>query len=308
LLSTSTPYVCVGVSREQPTIDLTRERPGAMTEVFDGFWVLSTMQLTNGSKWFPATNSRTLVFRLQDKGTPVLVVVLAVEPAAIPEVRALADSTGLPVTYVISPSGRRHLFMRQWHDAFPGAQILLCPTRTPRTANGKALMELERVSTMNPDDPLPQFEGQLDAVLFRGLSTLPDSLSPIEGGPDSLWTTMKAAFRTKTGRNNDPVDDLWLRHAASSTVIGGENLGWMYPADVLRQQPIMLRAVVKPDAVYIVTDARPVADPTVVAGCWDRILSWPARTLISYHDAPGYSRQNGCQEELRQAVVNVNQN
>jgi len=36
------------------------------------------MHYTGGSTWFQETNNRALVFRLEDDGTPVLVVVHAV--------------------------------------------------------------------------------------------------------------------------------------------------------------------------------------------------------------------------------------
>ena len=120
------------VPASPPTIDLCTEEIGRLVQVFDGFWVLSTMQLTSGTRWFPKTNNRTLVFRLEDEGKPVLVVVHAVVPEAIPEVQALAASTGLPVAYVISPSGRRHLFMRAWHDAFSVSRLAQTPAPPPR--------------------------------------------------------------------------------------------------------------------------------------------------------------------------------
>ena len=33
--------------------------------------------------------------------------------------------------------------------------------------------------------------------------------------------------------------------------------------------------------------ARRVAAPDKVAACWRRILAWPCRTLLTYHDVPG---------------------
>ena len=73
----------------------------------------------------------------------------------------------------------------------------------------------------------------------------------------------------------------------SQTVIGGENLTWYYPKAALRGAPFMLKSMVKPDAVTIMTMARKVAAPDKVASCWRRILSWPSRTLLTYHDVPG---------------------
>ena len=90
-----------------------------------------------------------------------------------------------------------------------------------------------------------------------------------------------------TAKQKDPVDELWLHHVPSQTVIGGENLTWYYPAAALRGAPFMLKSMVKPDRVEIMTMARKVAAPDKVAACWRRILSWPCRTLLTYHDVPG---------------------
>ncbi len=43
------------------------------------------------------------------------------------------ERSGQPFA-VVSPGGRRHLFMRPWHDAFVEAEILLGPVRA-RTTN-----------------------------------------------------------------------------------------------------------------------------------------------------------------------------
>ena len=69
--------------------------------------------------------------------------------------------------------------------------------------------------------------------------------------------------------------------------IGGENLTWYYPRAALRGAPFMLKSMVKPDTVTLMTMARKVAEPDKVATCWRRILSWPCRTLLTYHDVPG---------------------
>src|SRR5439155_15231972 len=104
---------------------------------------------------------------------------------------------------------------------------------------------------MNADDPLPQFRGQLDAVLFTGLSGPPDMPTPPEGAPDTKLAMIKKMARFMTSPKKDPVDELWLHHPASGTVIAGENLAWYYPAAQLRGQPFMLRSMVKPDRVWL---------------------------------------------------------
>ena len=47
---------------------------------------------------------------------------------------------------------------------------------------------------MDPDNPLPQLAGTLDAILFRGLLALPDRLSPLEGGSDGMLSMVGMMF------------------------------------------------------------------------------------------------------------------
>jgi hypothetical protein len=285
-------------------IKIELETVGRAREVFDGFWIIATPHRPGLSKRMFEVNNRCLVFRLYDTpaGSSCLVVVNAVDPAAaIPEVRRLERETGLPVRYVISPGGGHHLHMPAWHAAFAGARVLLCPVRVPGTANGRKLLEQPRVELMNLEDPLPQFRGQLDAVLFHGLVGPADSRSPAEGGSDSLFGMMKGMVHLMTSRA--PADELWLHHAASGTVIAGENLAWFYPKAAYDAQPMMARSMLKPDKVWIWTMARKVGDAGTVAACWRRVLAWPARTVMSFHDVVGTAGGTGdAQAALRAAV------
>ncbi len=139
---------------------------------------------------------------------------------------------------------------------------------------------------MNLDDPLPQFRGQLDAVLFHGLLGFAAHPTPAEGGPDSTFTMMKTMFTMMTRGPTDPVDELWLHHVASGTVIAGENLAWYYPAEEYKKLPFMARKMLKPDKVWLMQMARKAKEPSVVAACWKKILAWPMKALMTYHDPP----------------------
>jgi hypothetical protein len=286
------------------SIKLELETIGQAREIFDGFWVVATRHRPGLSKRMFEVNNRCLVFRLRDGagGPTCLVVVNAVDPRdAIAEVRRLSRETGLPVRYVISPGGGHHLHMPAWHAAFPEARILLCPVRAPATANGRKLAALPRVELMNLDDPLPQFRGQLDAVIFHGLVGPADSKTPAEGGSDSVLAMMKGMVHVATSRA--PADELWLHHAASGTVIAGENLAWFYPKAAWDQQPFMARQMVKPDKLWIWTMPRRVADAATVAACWRRVLAWPARAVMTFHDVVGSAGcVDGGQAALRAAV------
>jgi len=278
------------VSPLHASIDLSVETTGKAVSVFDGVWLIATRHRPGLSKHMFEINNRCFVFRLYDQkaSRTVLLVVNAVDPAqAVGEVHRLEQETGLTVAAIVSPGGGHHLHMPAWHAAFPSAKLLVGPERIPRTANGRRLMELGRVETLSLDDPFPQFRGQLEGVVFHGLGGPADHQSAGEGAPDTRFGHMSRMFKFMTAKQNDPVDELWLHHVPSQTVIGGENLTWYYPKAALRGAPFMLKSMVKPDQVTIMTMARKVAAPDKVAACWRRILSWPSRTLLTYHDVPG---------------------
>jgi len=272
------------------SFDLSAETTGRAVPVFDGVWLIATRHRPGLSKHMFEINNRCFVFRLYDQrlDKPVLLVANAVDPSqAIPEVHRLERETGLPVTAIVSPGGGHHLHMAPWHAEFPSATLLVGPERIPRTANGRKLMQLGRFETLSLDDPFPQFRGQLDAVVFHGLTGPGDHPSAAEGARDTRFAMMARMFKLMTGKQNDPVDELWLHHVPSQTVIGGENLAWYFPAAAMRGLPFMLRSMGKPDNVAVMTMARKVASPDKVAACWRRILSWPCRTLLTYHDHLG---------------------
>jgi len=238
----------------------------------------------------------------------VLLVVNAVDPEqGIPEVRRLERETGLPVVAIVSPGGGHHLHMAAWHAAFTSAKLLVGPERIPRTANGRKLMRLDRFETLSLDDPFPQFRGQLDAVVFHGLAGPPEHQSAGEGARDTRLAHMGRMLKFMTAKQKDPVDELWLHHVPSQTVIGGENLTWYYPKAAMRGAPFMLKSMVKPDAVTLMTMARKVAAPEKVAACWRRILSWPCRTLLTYHDVFGSGFVGDGRAALTAAVTRAKQ-
>ncbi len=268
-------------------IDLSLERAGVAAEVADGFWVIATQHHPGGSRQFPEINNRCLVFRVVEDGAPRLLVINGVDASAIAEVKRLEQRTGLVVRYVLSPGGGHHVLLPPWVEAFPQASVLLGPDRIPRTASGKKLLAMPRVSTFDPAAVLPKLRGQLEFVSFRGLFGAPDHKSPGEGGRDGalmmLNMMLAMLFRMK-----DPVDELWTFHVPSRTLIGGENLGWMYPKADHARLPAMLRGMVTPDSVYLFKDARKVGNANVVDACWREILKWPAETILTYHDPAGH--------------------
>lgn len=287
---TDTATNAATVSSINPSLDLSVETPGRAVPVFDGVWLLATTHRPGLSKHMFEINNRCFVFRLFDQqaGRAVLLVVNAVDPAqGVAEVRRLERETGLAVAAIVSPGGGHHLHMAAWHAAFPAAKLLVGPERVPRTANGRKLMQMDRFETLSLDDPFPQFRGQLDAVVFHGLACPPDHQSAGEGAPDTRFAHMSRMLKFMTAKQTEPVDELWLHHVPSQTVIGGENLTWYYPKAAMRGAPFMLKSMVKPDRVAIFTMARKVAAADKVAACWRRILSWPCRTLLTYHDVPG---------------------
>ncbi len=267
--------------------NLEKEEFGKAAQVADGFWMIATRHRPGLSRRMFEINNRCLVFRLNDSdGQPILLVANAVDPAqSLGEVRRLEGETGLPVRYILSVGGGHHLHMDPWIDAFPEAKVLLPPVRVPRTRHGQILMKKAQVATMDLDDPLPQFRGQLEAVVFHGLVGFPDHQTPAEGGSDGILSMVKMMAMMMSGPS-DPVDELWLHHVPTGMVIAGENLAWYYPADEYRKLPFMGRKMLKPDKVWLMDMARRPKDSTVVAACWKKVLAWSIQTLATYHDPP----------------------
>jgi hypothetical protein len=283
---------------------LAGESFGKAVQVADGFWIIATKHRPGLSKRMFEINNRCLVFRLKEPtGGQVLLVANAVDPGqALDEVRRLEKETGFRVRYVLSVGGGHHLHMDAWIDAFPEAKVLLPPVRVPRTRHGKVLMQKPGVAAMNLDDPLPQFRGQLDALVFHGLVGFPDHLTPAEGGPDGMFAMIKTMASMMTKPPKDPVDELWLHHVPTGTVIAGENLAWYFPSDEYKKLPFMGRKMLKPDKVWLMDMARRVGDPAIVGAAWKQILSWPIRTLMTYHDPPTHAVTADPRGALERAV------
>jgi hypothetical protein len=289
-------------------IELASEQWNRAVEVAPGFWIIATRHRPGYSRYNPEINNRCLVFRLRDQSASnaeVLVVVNAVDPVALPEVRRIEKETGVPVRYLISPGGGHVVRLPEWHDALPGAQVLVGPTRIPRTEQGKRLSSSSRFATLDPNDPLPQFKGQLEAVNFDGLLGFRENKTPLEGGKDSKWSLFKAMLTEMPPK--DPTDELWLFHAASGAAIGGENLGWILSKQEHAAMPFMIRMMMKAERVYIMNGPRKMADRARVAAHWKTILGWSAETLMTYHDTLGTAFSNGAPAALEQAVRSVNQ-
>jgi hypothetical protein len=292
--------------RRNTSIELTKESVGVAAQVAEGFWIIATNHHPGGSRSFPEINNRCLVFRLVENGEPILLVINGVEPAAIAEVERLERETGLSVRYVLSPGGGHHVLLPPWVEAFPRASVLVGPDRIPRTSSGKKLLTMPRVTTYDPSAILPQFAGQLEFVSFRGLYGAPDHKSPGEGGADGFLMMMNLMF-SMMFRMKDPVDELWTFHVPSRTLIAGENLGWMYPKSTHAKLPAMIKGMITPDSVYLFKDARKVGDAKVVDACWREILRWPAETVLTYHDPPGYGFQGDGRSALEAAARRARQ-
>jgi hypothetical protein len=284
--------------------EISREKWEQAVEVAPGFWIIATHHRPGYSKHQPEINNRCLVFRLRDASAgdaEVLVVVNGADPVAIPEVRRLEKETGLKVAYLLSPGGGHTVMLPAWHDEFTSAKALAGPTRFPRVRGGQKLAGSPRFALLDGDDALPQFHGQLEAVNFDGLLGFRENQTPKEGGKDSVLGMIKFMLTEMPPR--DPVDELWLFHVASGTVIGGENLGWILSRAEHAKMPFMLRMMFKPEQVFIMSGPRRVADKARVAAHWKKILAWPARTVMTYHDSLGLAFQADAAAALAQAVA-----
>jgi hypothetical protein len=171
----------------------------------------------------------------------------------------------------------------------------------------KGLMESgERIAMLDLDHPLPQFEGQLDGIVFSGLLGFPDMKSAHEGAKENFVSMFKMMRMMMKGPV-DPTDELWVHHVPSGTVIAGENLGWMFTPEDHARLPGMFKKMMKASEVYVPTQARKVDDAGRVHDCWERILGWPAKALITYHDTPGLAWTDDPVQHLSSAVSDAQQ-
>jgi hypothetical protein len=118
---------------------------------------------------------------------------------------------------------------------------------------------------------------------------------------------MKRMAKFMTSAMKMPVDELWIHHVPTGTVVAGENLAWIYTKEALHGQPFMLRSMLKPDRLWIWTMARRVGDAGAVADSWRRILAWPARTVMTYHDPVTVAVTRDARTALESAVREAKQ-
>jgi hypothetical protein len=69
----------------------------------------------------------------------------------------------------------------------------------------------------------------------------------------------------------------------------------------------MMRSMMKPNCVYIQDKGRKVADPQAVSRAWSKVLSWPCRTLLGYHEPVTEGFVGDGRAALTQAVKAVGQ-
>jgi hypothetical protein len=284
-------------------IHIEGEQADRAVEVASGFWVIGTKHRPGYSRFNPEVNNRCLIFKLRDASAgnqEVLVVVNAVDGAAIDEVRRIEAETRVPIRYLVAPGGGHSVMLPEWHDRLPGARVLVGPARIPRIAAGKKLASSPRFATLDGADPLPQFKGQLEAVNFDGLLGFRENVTPKEGGKDSALGMLKVMLTEMPPK--DPIDELWLYHVASRTVIGGENLGWILTKSARAAMPFMMRMMMKAEQLYLMKGPRGVADAQKVAANWKKVLAWPAETAMTYHDTIGTAFGPGAQAALTEAV------
>jgi hypothetical protein len=166
-------------------------------------------------------------------------------------------------------------------------------------------MQGPRVTALDASNPLPQLEGQLELVVFDGLYGFPDMRTSFEGRKERFYDMLRMMKEMMSLRS--PVDEIWLYHPATETVIAGENLNWILSEETLATFPMMMKMMFKANTIMIQDKARKVADPERVAKHWKAILAWKSRTLMGYHERPGEAFFGDGQAALAEAVKRAGQ-
>jgi len=286
-------------------LPLEREITGRAVELVDGFWLLATRHRGGGFSMFPEMNNRSFILRLIDQttGQPCLVALNATDPKqSLAQVGRVCQQTGLALGYVISTSGAHHSYMGAWHQAFEAATLLLGAERVPRTANGKELLQLQRVQIMDAGDPLPMFRDQLEAVTFTGLLGAKEFASPTEGERDSTWRALAAMRRLATPTDHD--DQLWVHHPASATVIAGENVAPYFSKRAHAKLSWLVRKTLACEKVKLSSH---IWDPEAVARGWQTVTTWKATTMLGIHDGVTSGLQGDVPQYLRKAAQEAGQ-
>ncbi len=285
-----------------PTFE--HEAPGRAVEFFEGLWVLATRHHGGGFSRLPEANNRAFILRLTDAetGQPGLLVLNATDPEqSFSELDRLRGETGLEVTHVVSCGAAHHAYLAAWHDRFPGARVLV-GDRVARLEQCRSVMERPGVSVMDPDDPFPSFRGQLDALSFTGLRGPAPYESPSNEGRDSWWATLGAMRRILLP--TDAYDQLWVHHVASQTILAGENLAPYYTRAAHAELSLGLRWALSAETISI---ARTIHDRDAVSRSWERVVAWPARHLLGYHDCPGGGFVGDVPAALREVAARAGQ-
>eukprot|EP00457_Paulinella_chromatophora_P004168 gb/GEZN01004178.1/.p1 GENE.gb/GEZN01004178.1/~~gb/GEZN01004178.1/.p1 ORF type:complete len:443 (-),score=59.11 gb/GEZN01004178.1/:534-1862(-) len=276
-----------------------------------GVWSIATEHHIKSLRQLPTVNNRCLMFALRDGKTRVLLVVgcpnLAVSRFAA--VHAIQRGTGLAVRYIVSQSGLHHLYLDDWANQFRSAQILIPSARIPHTANGKKLIAKwgKRIQLMDDLNPLPMFRGQLEALLFRGVTTHGDIPTPAEAGREFGNAEFQRILADP--EVNDPTamaeDDLYLFHPFSRHLWTGENLCWHWESE--EAIPVQFQQLGHHAEDLGPSPLFPVAQPKIVSDCWRQIFAWDFCSFQGFHEAPGVCVTSNAKQRLLHAVVESGQ-
>jgi hypothetical protein len=99
--------------------------------------------------------TRMAVIRLSDGGLFVW------SPVALSDaLRAAVDALG-PVRHIVAPNKLHHLFLGEWHAAYPAARLYAAPGLRKRRKDIAFDGDLD-------DSPAPGWAGEIDQVVMRG--------------------------------------------------------------------------------------------------------------------------------------------
>lgn len=234
--------------------------------------------------------NRSILYRLHGPDGAFLVVLNALwvegpDAPAIRAIKALAEETGAPVRFVLTPGSMHNLNLPTYAEAFPEARVCIPRGRIPRVH--PELLLHDNVELYPVDAPPPELaDAGLQVMVFRGMC---------EGPTSARFQKMSGNL----GYRCESAEPQVFLHVPTGTITNGGHHMWyqhddrplmqMSSASRFMMEKLMgVRFDIEPGSLWIEENgAFAIADRDLVQASARRILGWTFDKMIDIHAPPG---------------------